>query len=475
MSKKELEEQLEAFFEHNPLDDDMLYLKQFVREHPDNKMGWYLLGKEYALRDKPGKAKYCFAQAGEVFEAFESKKIRLNLMEEWKAGQPVLPGQEGRRKKLVLASRLIAVVLAAMLLGSYITTDGRQTPLPPQEEPAAGPGQETAAEEDAGLRILFTNPLLGKYEEDELWKRLLQSARTSRGRTLLVEGYSTSDGKWINSIRLPGLLMSGTVASSGDRMEVLYHDALYCNCTPVEDREGKEAVEAWMNRQEQEVILRSAILAYRQRYGLPYPETLDGMMRDYPHNLLPGYTEAMQQAYALWLQSGAEEFLTQGLLEPEGSKAGASSVLYREPLEILVDKSNYRLALVSGPVILRSYPIGLGGELTPEGVFRITEKVKNPNNRDDGDFGSRGMQLSDTDYAIHGTNEPGSIEKDLSLGCIRMLRADIEELFDMVPSGTKVTIGEGLLPADIVGKETPFSMPALREEENPGKIYRWLN
>ncbi|MNC79915.1 hypothetical protein D3C75_1325320 [compost metagenome] len=55
-----------------------------------------------------------------------------------------------------------------------------------------------------------------------------------------------------------------------------------------------------------------------------------------------------------------------------------------------------------------------------------------------------------------------------------MLKADIEELFDMVPSGTKVTIGRGLLPADILRSESPFHMPALRQETNPGKIYRWL-
>ncbi|GJM84202.1 hypothetical protein HMSSN139_66980 [Paenibacillus sp. HMSSN-139] len=68
----------------------------------------------------------------------------------------------------------------------------------------------------------------------------------------------------------------------------------------------------------------------------------------------------------------------------------------------------------------------------------------NPNGKDDGEFGSRGMQLSDTNYAIHGTNEPDSIGKDESLGCIRMGKKDVEELFDLVPKGTKVKIGKGI-------------------------------
>ncbi|MEI0736042.1 L,D-transpeptidase [Paenibacillus sp. JTLBN-2024] len=64
-------------------------------------------------------------------------------------------------------------------------------------------------------------------------------------------------------------------------------------------------------------------------------------------------------------------------------------------MTILVDKQNHRLAVVSGNVMLRNYKVGLGGERTPEGRFAITDKVMNPNGRDDGEFGSRGMQLSD--------------------------------------------------------------------------------
>ncbi len=37
-----------------------LYLKKYVQMHPDNKMGWYLLGKEYEKEGQLGKANYCF-------------------------------------------------------------------------------------------------------------------------------------------------------------------------------------------------------------------------------------------------------------------------------------------------------------------------------------------------------------------------------------------------------------------------------
>lgn len=481
MDKKELEEQLEAFFDHNPLDDDMVYLKQFVKDHPDNKMGWYLLGKEYAVRNQQGKAKYCFAQAGEVYEAFEKKKIKLSLMDELKAGQTVLPGQSGRRKKALLAARLVAALLIATLLGSYLTSERankgiEEQAAPPSAGPEASPAAAGQAVPDNGLRILYANPLLGKAAEDGLWKQLLEAGKTSRGRTLLVEGYPTSDGKWVNGLRPPALMMSGSVSSSGNQLQVAYYKSELCNCTPQQDPEASEAVKSWMNQEEQDVILRSLVKAYQDRFGQALPDTLDGVVRDYPNNMLPGYTDYMKTAYAKLVEANRAGSAQQGQDKTGAiaAKPEAGSKLYPEPLEIIVDKESHTLALVSGSVILRSYPVGLGGDKTPEGVFRITDKVKSPNGHDDGDFGSRGMQLSDTDYAIHGTKEPRSIGEDRSLGCVRMLKADVEELFDMVPSGTKVTIGKGLLSGEAIRKDSPFHMPAMREEKNPRKVYRWL-
>jgi len=45
-------------------------------------------------------------------------------------------------------------------------------------------------------------------------------------------------------------------------------------------------------------------------------------------------------------------------------------------------------------------------------------------------------------YGIHGTWEPETIGKAASAGCIRLLNSEIEELFNLVPLGTEVTIAE---------------------------------
>lgn len=46
----------------------------------------------------------------------------------------------------------------------------------------------------------------------------------------------------------------------------------------------------------------------------------------------------------------------------------------------------------------------------------------------------------DTLYRIHGTNEPSSIGKSASSGCIRMFNENVFELFAEVPVGTTVVV-----------------------------------
>ncbi|WP_438448618.1 L,D-transpeptidase [Gorillibacterium sp. sgz5001074] len=488
MNDKNPDEQLQAFFEHNPLNDDMDYLKSYVKDHPENKMGWYLLGKAYEARNKPGKAKYCYAQSGEVYEAFEKRKVELGLLEEFKADRPVLPGQKDRRRPLYRTLRLSAAVGVALMMGSFFHTDGKEGTAGSGEDATkpfhvsdgAGGAKEGTAWPQ-GPQVLYMNPVF-PLSQDAVWKQFLLSGSVKNRTTLLAEGKLTSDGKWVNGLRKPELLASGTTPAEGGELRVVYRRAELCNCTPDKDGDAEAAVERWVTEREETVLVESAVRAYQSRYGGALPAELDGLVRDYPHNILPGYTEGMKRVYKDILarsRSGAQEagggnwpgYTAGGTVRKQAAGEG-----YLEaPLEIIVDKSAFRLALVSGSVILRSYPVGLGGARTPEGVFTISDKVKNPNGRDDGDFGSRGMQLSDTDYAIHGTKEPRSIGENRSLGCIRMLKEDIEELFDMTPSGTKVTIGTGLLPPETLRKEKTFRLPALREERNPSKIYHWLD
>jgi len=55
-------------------------------------------------------------------------------------------------------------------------------------------------------------------------------------------------------------------------------------------------------------------------------------------------------------------------------------------------------------------------------------------------LGARAMYLGSSIYRIHGTNEPTSIGKSASSGCIRMLNADVTELYTLVKIGAEVTV-----------------------------------
>jgi hypothetical protein len=55
-------------------------------------------------------------------------------------------------------------------------------------------------------------------------------------------------------------------------------------------------------------------------------------------------------------------------------------------------------------------------------------------------LGARAMYIAGTDSRIHGTNDPSSIGKFMSSGCIRLLNADVEDLYSRVQVGAKVIV-----------------------------------
>jgi lipoprotein-anchoring transpeptidase ErfK/SrfK len=55
-------------------------------------------------------------------------------------------------------------------------------------------------------------------------------------------------------------------------------------------------------------------------------------------------------------------------------------------------------------------------------------------------MGVAAMSLAGGEYAIHGTNQPGSIGHFVSYGCIRMFNEDIKDLYERVSVGTEVVV-----------------------------------
>ena len=496
---------------------DTEYLKQYVRLHPDNRMAWYLLGKAYMQQGKPGKANDCFLQAGDIYEAYERKRHPLAEA----APRETLERWNRDRQRRRLAKRI--AMLAVLLFGLTVTIPAEHDLPPGAGQPAADTakpnpaGQTDSAERpadegkphdpqpggaerpgDSGLphhpapdRVLpdvetidgiraaavvrVIDPAAASPIGDALEALLDSAARASAGLAVRLE----EDRGWrIWRSAADGLLLGIERGPSSASALVRMYDADSCVCVPDDVSDAARLLDEWMEQREQWWVLRSAIRRFAELHGA-WPASIGDLARPYPNNILAGETAVMRGLFphALAAERRLEAAGTEGGADADGVSAwnaGVPDGTPGEPLEIIIDKSNYRLALVSGGVILRSYEVGLGGERTPEGTFIITEKVKNPNGREDGEFGSRGMTLSDTDYAIHGTNDPGSIGRDESLGCIRMLKEDVEELYDMVPLGTRVTITADVLPGRTFVPEKRFRLEPTQDETNPGKVYRWL-
>ena len=55
-------------------------------------------------------------------------------------------------------------------------------------------------------------------------------------------------------------------------------------------------------------------------------------------------------------------------------------------------------------------------------------------------LGARALYLGNSEYRIHGTNDPTSIGKRVSSGCIRLRNEDVEDLYQRVGIGTKVVV-----------------------------------
>ncbi|MGE5421932.1 MAG: L,D-transpeptidase [Ignavibacteriales bacterium] len=131
---------------------------------------------------------------------------------------------------------------------------------------------------------------------------------------------------------------------------------------------------------------------------------------------------------------------------------------------IIIEVKKRRLHFRS-KTLNKTYPVAVGKPSTPTplGNWSIVQKAMNPG----GAFGARWMRLSAPQggYGIHGTNNPKSIGRAVSHGCVRMYNKDVIEIYPLTPIGTPVTIVASM----------DFGLPAnhtcrLRYKEATGRI-----
>ena len=130
------------------------------------------------------------------------------------------------------------------------------------------------------------------------------------------------------------------------------------------------------------------------------------------------------------------------------------------PGTIIIDTPHTYLYLVLGGGRALRYGIGVGREgFTWSGVQQISRKAEWPDwspppemiarqpylprfvaGGPGNPLGARAMYLGGTQYRIHGTNDPSTIGKQVSSGCIRMTNEDVTDLYSRIGIGTKVVV-----------------------------------
>jgi len=130
------------------------------------------------------------------------------------------------------------------------------------------------------------------------------------------------------------------------------------------------------------------------------------------------------------------------------------------PGTVIIDTANTTLYYVLGQNRAVRYGVGVGREgFTWSGVQTISRKAEWPDwhpptemiarqpylprfmaGGPGNPLGARAMYLGGTEYRIHGTNDPSTIGKFVSSGCIRLTNEDVADLFSRVDVGTRVVV-----------------------------------
>jgi lipoprotein-anchoring transpeptidase ErfK/SrfK len=130
------------------------------------------------------------------------------------------------------------------------------------------------------------------------------------------------------------------------------------------------------------------------------------------------------------------------------------------PRTVIIDTGNTVLYYVLGGGRAIRYGVGVGRQgFTWSGIQTVSRKAEWPDwyppsemvarqpylprfvaGGPGNPLGARAIYLGSSEYRIHGTNDPITIGKFVSSGCIRMTNEDVADLYSRVEVGTKVVV-----------------------------------
>jgi lipoprotein-anchoring transpeptidase ErfK/SrfK len=174
-----------------------------------------------------------------------------------------------------------------------------------------------------------------------------------------------------------------------------------------------------------------------------------------------GYAPPEQSAFPQGEVTGDAASQNEDSLLPERLRRQTVRFDGREaPGTIIIDTGNTYLYYVLGGGRAIRYGVGVGRQgFTWAGVQTVSRKAEWPDwyppsemiarqpylprfiaGGPGNPLGARAMYLGSSEYRIHGTNDPTTIGKFVSSGCIRLTNEDVSDLFSRVSVGTRVVV-----------------------------------
>lgn len=226
------------------------------------------------------------------------------------------------------------------------------------------------------------------------------------------------------------------------------------------------------------LIALNAVVRFKEERGA-YPESLDALTKQAPENWLTEIPTNVSykteyDSFLLYQDDIAKKL---GVVPEEPATI--------DPYLFKLDfyPSSNELALMSGDKLLAVYPVAAGSEdmvfTASKASGKVLSRVVEPNG-EGSELGSRGLSLANN-YAIHGTNDPMSIGKNVTGGCLRMFNEDIDVLYPYVSKGTPFAVKadtETLDAKPMFEMGLPVLNPGAAppvSEKTPNKVYSWKN
>jgi lipoprotein-anchoring transpeptidase ErfK/SrfK len=169
-----------------------------------------------------------------------------------------------------------------------------------------------------------------------------------------------------------------------------------------------------------------------------------------------GYASAQPSAYPTDEVVGSDK----GAMPERLRRTVVAFSTTEAPGTVIIDTGNTTLYYVLGQGRAIRYGVGVGREgFTWSGVQTISRKAEWPDWHPPAEMiarqpylprfmaggpgnplGARAMYLGTSQYRIHGTNDPSTIGKFVSSGCVRLINEDVTDLFSRVDVGTRVVV-----------------------------------